>query len=134
MGLTKSEEARPDSRGLPNAGVGKVGPVDRILRESQSDKIAINGEPLTVDHYSTRRCAVLQRSDLRLFARLPGLPRNHASSVQTDVFGVGLFFSGAVRPFDAPEANDHGDGEALLMSPFQIVTGRHVVWTLDARP
>jgi hypothetical protein len=114
---------------LPNAGVGEAGPVDRLSGKGQSYKIAIRREALAVDDFSARGCAVFQRSDLRLFARLPGILRNNLSSVQADVFGVGFFFSGGVRLFDACQTDDYGDGEALLMSPFQIVIGSHAVYS-----
>ena len=119
-------------RQLPDAGITEVGPVDGVPGEIQADEIAILGELFTVHHFAASRRSVLRRSDLRLVARLPGMPGDDAGSVQTNVVGIRFLLCLAAGLFGARETDHYGDGEAFFMTPFQISIERHVAWTLRA--
>jgi len=67
-----------------------------------------------------------------LFTRVPGTAREDASSVQTNIVGVGFLLRLAIGALEACEANHNGDREALFMSPFEIAIERHVDPTLTA--
>ena len=106
--------------------------MDGVPGEIQADEIAIPGELFTVHHFAASRRSVLQWSDLRLVARLPGMPGDDAGSVQTNVVRIRFLLCLAEGLFSARETDHHGDGEAFFMTPFQISIERHVDWTLRA--
>lgn len=104
--------------------------MDGVPGEIEANEIAILGELFTVHHFAVSRRPVLQWSDLRLVARLPGMPGDDAGSVQTNVVGI-CFLLGLVGGLLSGRETDHyGDGEAFFMTPFQISIKRHLDWTL----
>jgi hypothetical protein len=104
--------------------------VDGVPGEIQADEIAILGELFTVHHFAVSRRSVLQWSDLQLVAGLPEMPGDDAGSMQTNVVGIRFLLCLAGGLFSARETDHYGDGEAFFMTPFQILIGRHVDWTL----
>lgn len=92
--------------------------MDGVHRKIQADEIAILGELFTVDHFAASGRSVFQWSDLRLVARLPGMPGDDAGSVQTNVVGICFLLCLAAGLFSGRETDHYGDGEALFMTPF----------------
>ena len=66
----------------------QIGPGDRAIREHHADAEAIIGQLLTVNHFPEGLIRV-QRSNAHYVTGLPGVLREYAGAVRTDVIGEG---------------------------------------------
>ena len=124
---SSSEEVRlvlSSSQSTPSLGqpVGFVqsGPRDGGTLKFHSDAIAVVRQPLTINHFSGGHILV-QRSNPYRVVRLPGVLREYASAVWTDVIGKGSLPSIDTRRFTVCEAHYGDNGEPLFHSSIEPV-------------
>ncbi len=96
------------------------GPCDGAALKFHSDAIAVVRQPLTINHFSA--CHILvQRSNPYHIVRLPGVFREYASAVWTDVIGKGSLFSIGTRRLTVCEAHNGDNGEPPFDSSVELV-------------
>ena len=104
------------------------GPHDGGILELYSDAVAVVGQLPTINDRPAGRIFV-QWSNPYYVAGLPRVFREYASSVRTNVVGVGSFSIGA-RRFTVCEAHHGDDGKPPFRSAAERVVQRYVAQTL----
>jgi len=100
--------------------------------EFDSDAIAVVGQPLTIN-YLPAGSILAQRNNPYHFARLPGMLREYASAVGTDIVGERPLFSIDGNRFTVCEAHYDDDGQPPFHSATGLVFHRVLTQTLAGK-
>src|SRR6266403_1405743 len=96
----------------------QIGPRDGVILKLHSDAIAVIRQLLTINHFPTGRIFI-QWSKAHQVAKWPGVLREYASAMCTDVIGERLLLSIGTRAIWLCEAQYDDD----LQPPFHSATG-----------
>ena len=108
------------------------GPCEQAISKLHSDAIAVVRQPLTINHVPAGRF-IVHGSYHYFVTRLPGMFREYANTVFTDVIGVRPFFFMSTRMVCVCKAYDDDDGKPPSQSATERMVQSHFAHTLTGQ-